>query len=128
MKQRILIIDDEEHIRAIYKRLFKAMGPSVFEVIETSNATEATNYIIREHVDIVILDIKMPSIDGRLMFEIIKEYNPGLKVIVASVYPVDEQKRLIPFALDYFDKSQGPIKLLEKVNQMLVRHKPAGTL
>jgi CheY-like chemotaxis protein len=71
-------------------------------------------------VDIIILDIEMPGVDGRVMFEIIKEYNPDLKVIVASVYPIDQQKRLIPFALDYFDKSQGIMKLLAKVSHVLV--------
>ena len=115
MKKRILIIDDEEAIRRNYRRFFLTFGATLFEVIETANAIEATNYIIRERVDIVVLDIKMPHIDGRMMFEVIKEYNPKLKVIVASVYPIDQQKRSIPFASDYFDKSQGPMKLLEKV-------------
>jgi DNA-binding NtrC family response regulator len=120
LKKRILIIDDEERIREIYKRYFNAVGASVFEIIETGNAREATEYIIREPVDIIILDIEMPGVDGRVMFEIIKEYNPDLKVIVASVYPIDQQKRLIPFALDYFDKSQGIMKLLAKVSHVLV--------
>jgi len=119
MKKRVLIIDDEEGIRKNYKRFFHALGPTLFEVIEASNAIEATNYIIREKVDIIILDIQMPNIDGQLMYEVIKEYNPDIKVIVASVYPIDQQKRMIPFASDYFDKSQGPTKLLEKVSQAL---------
>ena len=119
MKKRILIIDDEEAIRNNYKKFFYFLSKTLFEVIETSNATDATNFIIREKVDIVILDIKMPNIDGQLMFEVIKEYNPHLKVIVASVYPIDQQKRMIPFASEYFDKSQGPMKLLEKVTGAL---------
>ena len=40
---------------------------------------------------------------------------PGIKIIVASVCPIEEQKRLIPFADDYYDKSEGTLKLLEKV-------------
>jgi len=69
MKKRILIIDDEERIREIYKRYFNAIGSTIFEIIEVSNAADATEYIIRERVDIIILDIKMPEIDGKEMFE-----------------------------------------------------------
>lgn len=122
MKKRVLIIDDEERIRKIYKRFFNMLGSNFLDVIETSNATEATNYIIREKVDIVILDIKMPKVNGMSMFEVIKEYDPALRVIVASVYPIDQQKKMIPEASDYFDKSQGPMRLFEKVCGILLKH------
>lgn len=122
MKKKILIIDDEARIRAIYVRLFKAIGSGIFEVLEASNAEEATDYLIREKLDLVLLDLKMPRIDGTRMYDIIKEYNPGLEIIVASVYPIEEQKRLLPYASAYYDKSEGPIKLLEKVSSTLVSH------
>ena len=122
MRKRILVIDDEMQIRKIYVRLFQAIGSRVFEVIEAANATEATNYLIREHFDVVLLDIKMPGVNGLEMFEVIKEYNPKLKVIVASVYPIEIQKNVIPYAEDYYDKSQGPFKLIEKVASTLFPH------
>jgi len=120
MKKKILIIDDEERIRKIYARLFQAIGSGIFEVLEAENAEKATDYLIREKLDLVLLDIKMPDIDGTRMYEIIREYNPNLEVVVASVYPVEEQKRLLPYASAYYDKSEGPIKLLEKVSSTLV--------
>lgn len=120
MKKQILIIDDEEKIRAIYKKLFYVFGSNIFDVIEASNATEATNYLIRYRVDMIILDIRMPHVDGQILFDVIREYNPCMKVVVASVYPVEQQKRMVPFATAYFDKSQGPVKLLEKVRRVLV--------
>jgi len=120
MKKKILIIDDEERIRKIYTRLFQAIGSGVFEVLEAENAERATDYLIREKLDLVLLDINMPGIDGTRMYEIIREYNPNLEVVVASVYPVEEQKKLLPYASAYYDKSEGPIKLLEKVSSTLV--------
>jgi len=119
MKKRILIIDDEDQIRRIYKKAFKAIGSSIFEVMAASSQAEATNWVCRFPIDIIILDIKMPDIDGKYMFEVIREYNPDLKVVIASVYSVDYQKKLIPGASDYFDKSQGMIKLLEMVSRIL---------
>src|SRR5262245_23551091 len=106
MKKKILIVDDEERIRKIYTRLFQAIGSGIFEVLEAENAERATDYLIREKLDLILLDINMPEIDGARLCEIIKEYNPNLEIVVASVYPVEEQKRIIPFANAYYDKSE----------------------
>lgn len=115
--KKILIIDDEERIRDIYCRLFVQAG---IIVRRAKNATEATNIMIREEIDIILLDIRMAVVDGREMFDIIKEYNPQGKVIISSVYPVEKQRELIPKALNYYDKSDGPIKLLEMVVNNLI--------
>lgn len=115
-KKKILIIDDEEKIRKIYKQILSKAAKDRFEILEAASAREATNILIRQHVDLVLLDINMPEENGKVMFEVIKEYNPQLKVIVASVYPIHEQKHMIIGAIDYFDKSEGPLKLLEKIN------------
>ena len=115
--KKILIIDDEDRIRDIYSRLFVQAG---IIVRGAKDATQATNIMIREDIDLILLDIRMAIIDGRTMFDIIKEYDPSGKVIVSSVYPIEKQRELIPRALDYYDKSDGPLKLLEKVVNTLI--------
>lgn len=115
--RKILIIDDEDRIRDIYCRLFVQAG---IVVRRAKNAVEATNLMIREDMDLILLDLKMSVIDGRTMFDVIREYNPSQKVIVSSVYPVEKQRELIPSAVDYYDKSEGPVKLLEKVVNTLI--------
>lgn len=115
--KKILIIDDEDRIRDLYSRLFVQAG---IIVRRARNATEATNIMIREVIDLTLLDIKMAVVDGPTMFDIIKEYDPQGKVIISSVYPVEKQRELIPQALDYYDKSDGPLKLLEKVVNNLI--------
>lgn len=117
MKKRILIVDDEEKIRRIYKSFIYAVSLKLYDVVETSNATEATNRLIREKIDMVILDIKLAGVDGQVLFDVIKEYDPDLKVLVASGYPVEKQRRMIPTATDYFDKTESPIKLLEAITR-----------
>ena len=111
-KKNILIVDDEERIRAIYIRM---LGEAGFTVLGASNAQEATGILIREKIDTVLLDINMPEIDGKTVYEIIQEYDPDLKVIVSSVYPLHVQKTMIPHAYAYHDKSHGPASLLDKV-------------
>ncbi|MBL8013200.1 MAG: response regulator [Candidatus Omnitrophica bacterium] len=115
--RKILIIDDEDRIRDIYCRLFVQAG---IVVRRAKNAVEATNMMIREDMDLILLDLKMSVVDGRTMFDVIREYNPSQKVIVSSVYPVEKQRELIPSAVDYYDKSEGPVKLLEKVVNTLI--------
>ena len=121
LKSKILIVDDESRIREIYRRLFRAIGSRIFDLIEAASAEEAVEILIRQDIDLILLDINMPEINGCTLFDIIKEYNPHAEIIVASVYPIDQQKRLIPFAKDYYDKSQGSLKLIEKVTTALVR-------
>ena len=113
--ERILIVDDEERIRNIYTRLFVERG---FIVRQASDAVKATNILIRDNIGIVLLDIKMPEINGKTMFEVIEEYDPDIKVIISSVYSIDKQKRMIPKAADYFDKSQGLTILLNKIETL----------
>ena len=115
--KKILIIDDEAQIRNICWKLFDQAG---LTVRRAADAREATNIMIREDIDLILLDLKMSRINGRVMFEIIQEYNPQQKVIVSSVYPVEKQRELVPCANDYFDKSEGPLKLLEKVVNILI--------
>ncbi|MDP8213211.1 MAG: response regulator [Candidatus Zapsychrus exili] len=116
MKQ-ILIVEDEPKIRDLYSNLLVSEG---YQVLEASDAVEATNILIRQHsIDLIILDINMPDINGDIMFGVIQEYDPSLKVLVSSVLNVDEQEELIDMAYDYFDKSEGTDVLLEKVNNIL---------
>lgn len=114
--KKILIIDDEERMRRIYARLLTLEG---FKVIESPNAMDANELLKRESVDLVLLDIRMPEVDGGILHEVIQLFHKKSKVIVASVYPVDEQKRIIEGAADYYDKSQKIDTLLSKIKQVL---------
>lgn len=115
--KKILIIDDEEKIRNVYRNLLTKEG---FEVLEAKNASQGTFKLISsEQIDLILLDINMPEIDGVIMRDVINEYDPQFKIIVASVYPIDEQRQAIPNANDYFDKVQGVDVLIEKVKKVL---------
>lgn len=116
--KRILIIDDEGKIRCLFKRFLTDEG---FEVIEAKDASEGTFQMIKigKPVDIVLLDVNMPEVDGCYMRQVIEEWDPSLKVIVSSVYSLDEQKQMIPNAADYYDKSKGTKDLLKKINKVL---------
>ena len=111
----ILIVDDEKHIRDIYKRIVTASGRSLFRILESDNALDAAGYIVKENVDLVLLDIRMSEVNGQQLYKAIRRWSPHIKVVVISVYPVEQQKKMIPGADGYYDKSEGPVRLLEKV-------------
>ncbi len=114
---KILLVDDDDRIRNIYKMLLEFEG---FEVVDAGDwDTAAAALLDCKGLDLVMLDIKMPGYSGDVIFDAVHLHNPQLKVIVSSIYPIEEQKRLILKADDYFDKSSGVQTLLEKVKRLI---------
>lgn len=114
--ERILVVDDEEKIRRVYLSLLETEG---YEVFEAPNAIDANEILKREHIDLILLDIKMPEVDGSILYYVMQLFHKGVKVIVTSVYPIDEQKNIIKDANGYYDKSQGTQVLLKKIKKVL---------
>jgi DNA-binding response OmpR family regulator len=112
----ILVVDDNDRIRSIYKKVLSKEG---FRVLESSSADEANDIFLVYKVDLILLDINMPSVDGMVFHLVTQMFHPDVKVIVASVYPVEDQKLMIKGAVDYFDKSEGLKALIHKVKSTL---------
>jgi two-component system, OmpR family, phosphate regulon response regulator OmpR len=113
----ILVVDDNDRIRSIYRKKLSQEG---YRVLESSSADEANDLLLIYKVDMLLLDINMPSVDGVVFHMVTEMFHPDIKVIVASVYPIDNQKLLIKDADDYFDKSEGLKVLVNKVKSLLM--------
>lgn len=111
----ILMVDDEAGIHRTYGRLLADEGHRIFPAY---NATQAVNIMITRRIDLVLLDINIPDLDGSAIREIIDEYDEALRVIVFSVYPLEQQKQRIPRATGYFDKSQDVGTLLDMIRDL----------
>ncbi len=116
MTKTILIVDDEGRMRKIYRTLLVAEG---FNVIEASNAVDANEMLKREFIDLVLLDLRLPLINGHILYELMQLFHKSAKIVISSVYHVDKQRTLAPGADDYYDKSQGVDVLLEKIRVLL---------
>lgn len=114
----ILIVDDEERIRIMYGRLLTREG---FKVLQAANAVHANEILKDNKIDVVLLDINMPDIKGDALFELIRAFHQKTKIIVSSVYPLEDQERMIQGAHDYFDKSESMQVLLQKIKANLPR-------
>jgi DNA-binding NtrC family response regulator len=108
----LLVVDDEAHIRYLYQIFFVQEG---YHVLEAPSADAANEILKNEPVDIVLLDIRMPRANGGTLYDVIGLFHQKVKVIVSSVYPIEQQKKFVTGALDYFDKSQGLLALLTKI-------------
>ena len=78
---KILIVDDNDNLLTLYKLFL-----SEFEVITASNGKEAVEIYRKEKPDIVIIDIKMPEMNGIEATKRIKGINENAKIIGATAY------------------------------------------
>jgi two-component system phosphate regulon response regulator PhoB len=115
--ETILIVDDEKRIRNVFGKMLCRAG---YNILKAENAEEAHAFLMRNNVDLVLLDINMPDVGGPAVYGMIGEFFSKTRVIVASVYPLEDQQRLIPGATDYHDKSDSIKVLIEKVQAALL--------
>ena len=118
---RILIVDDEAKIREVVKEYATLNG---YEVSEASNGLEALDLIDTTPVDLVILDIMMPTLDGYEVCKRIKAKS-NIPVIMLSARG-EEYDKLFGFELgvdDYVVKPFSPQELMARVKVVLERGK-----
>jgi CheY-like chemotaxis protein len=81
--QTILVVDDEKNIRLLYKAELEDEG---YKVLTASNGLEALDVLKQETVDLVLLDIKMPEMDGPEFLRHIRQFNQTLPIIISTAY------------------------------------------
>ncbi|MEW6203257.1 MAG: response regulator [bacterium] len=114
--KKILVVDDEAHIRQLYKDELEDEG---YDVLLAASGGEALKTIEREHIDLVMLDIKMPDVNGLEILGKIKEINENLPVILVSAYDTYKQDFTSWVAEDYIVKSSDLNEIKEKVKKFI---------
>lgn len=119
MSVDILLVDDHKIMRDGIKAIITA-SPNYQVVAEASDGLEALDYLNNHKVDIVVIDINMPKLDGVACTKAIKEKNSETKVLAMSMY-VDEQhivNMLQAGANGYISKDAGKQVLLEALETL----------
>lgn len=116
-KKRILVCDDDVNIRDSYKLILDKN----YDVVLTSNADELLKSVEDRRPDLVILDLKLPKVDGLSCLKRLREKDANLPVIVASAYRSSEiaHEVIKNGASDYILKPFKPQEVLEKVASIL---------
>lgn len=116
---RVLIADDELGIREIVKEYCKSEG---YTTIEAANGEEVIRIVESEKVDVIVLDIMMPKMDGLTCYETIKKYN--IPTIILSARG-EEYDKLLGFNLgvdDYLTKPFSPKELMARIKAVMKRY------
>jgi DNA-binding NtrC family response regulator len=80
---RILVVDDERDMRWLLMRVLRDQG---FEVVTAEDGQAALEQISHEAPDVVLLDLKMPGLDGIQVLEQVKAMEPHVPVVIVTAY------------------------------------------
>lgn len=115
-KKRLLIIDDDKHMRELLELEFADHG---YEVTSAENAFDGMLMLKAGNTDLVILDIKMPGMDGIEALEKIVSIKRELPVIIHSAYSHFRENYLTWSAVAYVIKSGNLDELIRTVAKHL---------
>jgi two-component system cell cycle sensor histidine kinase/response regulator CckA len=117
---RLLLVDDEKLVRISTAALLRNKG---YEVVTSEDGQTAVEYYKKswQHIDLVILDMNMPVMNGRDAFIAMREINADIKAILATGYSLDDraQEILDEGALYHFQKPYHVQVLASQIEKVL---------
>ena len=116
----ILVIEDEELVMKVTREILERLG---YHVLEAKTGQEAIDVVktFDGDIDLAMLDILLPGMSGDILYPLLMEARPNLKVIVFSGYSIDgpAQKILNAGAEDFMQKPFTIVELSEKLKNIL---------
>lgn len=123
MSKKILIVDDEPHIRLLLTQTLEELEDEGVEIFTASNGAEGLEIIQTEKPNLVFLDVMMPQMNG---FEVCKAVKTNLEItnifiimLTAKGQEFDRNKSLEVGADLYMTKPFDPDEILEKAQDIL---------
>jgi len=119
--KRLLVVDDEPVICQACRRVFSRQG---FQVEESSDPSEGLNWATERDYAAILLDIKMPGMDGIDFLEALRHKKPEVPVMIMTGYPSvpNASAALRLGASDYVTKPFTPEEITQSVQRMLAGH------
>jgi DNA-binding NtrC family response regulator len=118
--EKILLVDDEEYVRDLGKRILVHAG---YAVITAANGTEALEIYAREQSNtaLIVLDLIMPGMGGTKCLEELLKINSRVKVVVSTGHPLDSKERehVGSLARGFVNKPYDMKQLLQTVREIL---------
>lgn len=120
MKSKIMVVDDEMHIRELVRFYLDKAG---FDTIEAANAEEALDIVENQYIDLAVVDIMMPGMDGFELVEQMRQYREFPVIMLTA--KLQSKDKLRGFSLgidDYVTKPFDPDELMARVKTILKRY------
>ena len=121
MSKKILIVDDEENIRYLYEQELIDEG---YETVLAKDGKECLEMVQKEIPDLIILDIRMPKMDGLEAIGKIIELNKNIPIIINSAYSTYKDDFMSWAADAYVVKSYDLDTLKSTIKETLAKKKP----
>jgi len=118
--KRILVVDDEKNIRLT---LTQALESDEWQTDTAVNGEEALQKLQESEFDLMLLDLKMPGIDGMEVLRHVAEDRPDVRVVIITAYGTIESavEAMKLGAVDYLQKPFVPTDIRELVSRVIAR-------
>ncbi len=122
---KILVVDDDKNTRLLLKAVLENEKYTVFTANDGADALQVMD---GEHIDLVIVDIMMPNMDGYEFTKILREADDNLPILMISAkqLPADKQKGFLVGTDDYMTKPIDEVEMLLRIKALLRRAKIAN--
>ena len=117
---RILVVEDDKNTRLLMKAVLEAEH---YTVVTAENGQDALEVMDREHIDLVVLDIMMPKMDGYEFTRLLRENQSNLPILMVSAkqLPEDKHKGFLVGTDDYMTKPVDEEEMLLRIKALLRR-------
>ena len=118
----ILVADDDKNTRLLMKAILEAEHYRVFTAVD---GQDALGVLDREHIDLVVLDIMMPNMDGYEFTRILRQTDNNLPILMVSArqMPADKRQGFLVGTDDYITKPIDEEDMLLRIKALLRRAK-----
>ena len=120
---RILLVEDDDHQRLLYREEFEGEG---YDVVEACTGREALARVENDRPDAVVLDINMPGMDGLHTLARIHDLNRRIPIVLNSAYASYKDQFVSWIADAYVTKSSNLDELKSAVRGVLARKAAAS--
>jgi CheY-like chemotaxis protein len=117
----ILCIDDDANILEVQKSILETNG---YTVLVASDGETGITLASKHRVDVVVLDFKMPGMDGGEVAEVLFKQQPDLPIVICTGFFDAVPEWLRWFAAGYFRKGDGPEVLLSAIQELIAKKVP----
>lgn len=116
----ILLVEDDRRVRQLIGEMLRRRG---YQVVEAGSGREAVNLVEQDPLalDLLVADVVMPRMSGRVLAGIVSSLRPGIKVLYISGYPEAQlrQHGVSPLEANLLQKPFTQEELIRKVEELL---------
>ena len=122
---QILVVDDDRNTRLLLRAVLQAENYTVFTA---ENGEDALEVMDKEHIDLVVLDVMMPKMDGYEFTRILRQTDNNLPILMVSArqQPADKRQGFLVGTDDYITKPIDEMEMLLRIKALLRRARIAS--